>query len=360
MRQPFKVYPRPDHGNWWVNFRLNGKRFRLDTGVARPRGDVNEAEATRKGAALWLAECGRQGVEAALPESIELDTLTMLGEWVDGPLADHARKRNPRYAAQIETDIARHVVPRFPLLTQITVDSWNQAQLDMQDEERPLSLRTCQRVTVSLRLFLKFCEKRRVLVGPKLETATAEEVAATQKDRRPFTKSERDRFLRSMRRLDDRAHRIYTALLYSALRKGASEKMLPRWIDWRTHYVTFPAGTLKNRKPRSFYLHPLARQAIRAELAARGSLDPDQPVFGRFDFDDHRQGLFWLAVRAAKIPEHGLTAHHVTRHTACTIAAQEGATFAELMALGGWRTPAMALRYMNIDGKLSRGAVERL
>jgi integrase len=278
------------------------------------------------------------------------------------PLADIARKRNARYAAQVETDIARHVVPRFPLVSEITREAWNKAQLEMQDEARPLSLRTCQRVTVSLRRFLRYCEDVKAIEKlPALQTASGEDVAVTQAERRAFTRGERDRFLTAMRKLDARAHRIYTTLLYTALRKSGLERLLVRWIDRRTSYLTLPARAQKRGKgSRSFYLHPKARAAIWAEKMARGQLGPDEPLFGPFDFDDHRKGLFWRAVRAAKIPEHGLTAHHVTRHTACTIAGNEGATFAELMALGGWTTPAMAMRYFHADAKLSRGAVEKL
>lgn len=371
MRQPYQVYARADHGNWWVNFRIvvHGKRrrCRIDTGVARPSGRINETEAARKAAAIWLSTCERHGVAHAgeVAAALDVDTLSLLEQWVDGELAARARKRGPTYADKIETDIARHVAKAFPTVSAITRDAWNQHQDAMHADG--LSLRTCQRVTTNLRLFLRYCVRIGALAAlPMLETASGEEVAAKQAERRAFTPEERDLFLAQVERLDARAHRIYTTLLYTGLRKSGLERVLHRWVDWRTGYLTMPAAAQKRgAKERRFYLHPRALAAMRAEIAVRGEIAPGEPIFGPFDYDgrgepETRRGLFWEAVRAAGIAQHGLTAHHVTRHTACSIAGNNGATLAELMALGGWRTPGMAMRYLHVDAELSRGAVERL
>jgi hypothetical protein len=68
-------------------------------------------------------------------------------------------------------------------------------------------------------------------------------------------------------------------------------------------------------------LTPRAAEAIRAELATRQVVDPDAPIFGRFDFhqawdDEKKGGLFGRALALAGIDRHGLTAHHSTRHSA--------------------------------------------
>lgn len=355
MRRPFNVYPRKDHPNWWVNFRIAGKRIRLDTGVERASGKLNEAEATRKGGALWLEECARAGVPAE-PQG-ELSTLDLLERWVQSDLAVRALKRNRRYADQIETDIARHVVPRFPLVSQINRRSWDRAQGEL--HAGGLTLRSIQRVTVSLRLFLRYCEDLGAIAEePKLRAPAGEDVAVEQRERSPLTRAERDRFLAALRRQDPRAGRIYTFLFYTLLRKSTVEKILPRWIDQRTGYIRFPPGAIKSKKKdRSLWLHPKARAAVREELAAKGAIDPLAPVFGPFDYRE----IFPAVLRAARIKTRpGLVPHHIARHTGATIAADDGATLVELMALGLWETASQAQRYMHVDAKQSRRAAERL
>lgn len=355
---PFHVKARQGSPFWQFSCTIDGQSIRepLSTRVAE---DPNKRKAGPEAGARYLHHCSRLGAKAQVG-AVQTDTLILLEQYADTELAARSRKRGPRYAEIEETRIVRYVVERFPTVEAISTRTWNLAQADY--HAKGIKLATLQRVTVSLRLFLRYC----VGVGaipalPQLAGPSGQEAAAEAPERRAFTEGERDRFLVAVRKLDARAHRVYTALLYTALRKGALEKMLPRWVDWKTGYVTYPAGVLKARKPRSFYLHPLARKAIRAEM----SLDPDRPIFGAFDYDGHnakrgRIGLFWTACRSVKIPLRGLTAHHVTRHTACTIAGNNGATLAELMALGGWETPAMALKYMHIDAHQSRAAVEKL
>lgn len=353
-RAAFHVKARAGSPFWQFHCTIDGQPIReaLNVTIAE---DPNKRKAGREAAARYLHHCARLGSKPA-PVAVEQDTMTLLEQYVDTDLAARARKRGPRYAEIEETRLVKYVVPRFPLISMITRQTWEEAQGTM----RGVKLSTIQRVTVSLRLFLRYCVRiGAILALPMLTAPSGTEAAADASQRRAFTEGERDRFLREVRKLNARAGRVYTALLYTALRKGALEKMLPGWIDWRANRVTFPPGTLKSRKARSFWLHPLARKAIKAEMGFRRN---NLPVFGRFDYDSHneRSGLFWTACRRARIPFDGLTAHHVTRHTACTIAGNNGATLAELMALGGWDTPAMAMRYLHLDAQQGRKAVERL
>ncbi len=352
MRRPFSVYQRKDHPNWWVNFRIAGERIRKDTGIARPG---NETEATRKGGAIWLEECARAGVPAQ-PQG-ELATLDLLEQWVKSDLAARARKRNPRYLDQIETDIARHVVPRFEFVSMISRRSWDTAQGEM--HASGLTLRSIQRTTSSLRLFLRYCEDIGAIHdAPKLRAPTGEEVGVEQQERSPLTRAERDRFLAALRKLDARAGRIYAFMFYTLLRKSTVEKILPRWVNYRTGYLHFPPGAIKSRKAkRAIWLHPKAREAARAELASRARISPEEPIFGAFDYRE----LFPRALAAARIRVRpGLVPHHVTRHTGATLAAEDGATLVQLMALGLWETASQAQRYMHVDAKHSRKAAERL
>jgi len=364
-RGPFHVVKHKGSPFWWIDTTIEGHRIRRPLHVPIGPGDGGQREAAREAAAFWLQECARLGKRAdAAALGIEADTLTLLSKYIVGDLAVRARKRGLRYAETEESRLTEHVVPNFPAIGMLTAAAWEEWQATAHASGTKLA--TIQRVTVSARLFLTFCARiGAIQLVPELRAPSGEEVAGEAPAREALSEAQRDRLLRELARLDVRAHRIYTTLLYTAFRKSALERLLPRWINWQTGYVTFPASAMKKRKSRSFYLHPLARKAIKGELASRGKLDQDAPVFGAFDYDGHnaskgRQGLFWTAARRAKIPLDGLTAHHVTRHTACSIAGNNGATLAELMALGGWDTPAMAMRYFHADAKQSKGAVDRL
>jgi integrase len=355
-RKPFHVRAKAGSAFWWADFTIKGKRYRPVLDLTRA-DDPDQRRATQAAGTLWLEERCRQGIKAAAPP--DLDTETLIIRYVATELAAQARKRAARYLQIEKLRLNLHVVPRFPLVNGLTADAWDLAVADMHGR---LKLDTIRKITFSACVFLRWCAKiGAIALVPALRAPSDEECALELPERRAFTREERDRFLLQ---LDGRPRRVYTVLLYTALRKISLERMLPRWINWQTGYVVFPGLALKKRKPKAFFLRKEAQDAIREEMAARGSLDPDKPVFGKFDFDGHngaaRSGIFWTACRAAGIPLQGLTAHHVCRHTAATIAGNDGATLAELMRLGGWETPAMAMRYMHASDEQARKVVERL
>jgi len=72
--------------------------------------------------------------------------------------------------------------------------------------------------------------------------------------------------------------------------------------------------------------------------------------------------LFWQAVAHLKLDPEGLVAHYLGRRTGATIAAENGATDRELMANGGWTTPAMLVRYVDPRRKieLARSALAKM
>jgi integrase len=51
---------------------------------------------------------------------------------------------------------------------------------------------------------------------------------------------------------------------------------------------------------------------------------------------------------------------HTLRHTAATRLAQAGTTLPDLQALGGWKSPIMALRYAHDDKRAKRKAMAAL
>jgi integrase len=106
-----------------------------------------------------------------------------------------------------------------------------------------------------------------------------------------------------------------------------------------------------------------AISSIRAEIAEKYRGDEpiplDEPLFGPFDFQAVRKwkdregnehqyedgGVFARACRMAGIDQHGLTPHHVTRHTAATLALANGTSILGAMAQGGWDSMLSMQRY---------------
>lgn len=358
----FKLTVRQDSPYWCWTSNILGKRARGTT--RQPRDEQHKEEAGREAAAAWLAECARRGAPAEAG-TLELGTAILINQFAETALQARARKRNPRYAAQLETDLLKYVENRFPAVSQITPHTWQTWMDECHTRgRRPIKLRSVQRITSSANVFLRWCfDSGALQTLPVLPYPSGDEVAPETADRRALTADERDRLLIEIQRMDRRAWRIYTVLLYTGLRKSGLERLQDRWINWSTGYATFPARALKDKgKARRFYFRPNVLAAIQEEKDSWGSGVTPLTVFGPFDYDGRgeKAGLFWRAVAAAGIDDHGLTAHHVCRHTACTLAAQAGASLADLMDLGGWSSPAMAARYMHLDGQGSKRAVELL
>lgn len=334
---------------WWCQFTVAGKSYRVPTGK-RDRGEAEEAAAT-----LYLE--ARRRARVPIPEDeagrLELTKIASLY------LADLKRRleknvldRGPRYYDNEESALA-HTLEHFTRAGAVDTDSWNDARDKMR--ENGTSSRTIQRVTVATRHLLRYARALGAIRNvPTLEAPPGEEVEKEQAELRPMTARERNLFLRLCKAKDRRAWRIYTALFFSNLRKSGLERLRVR--DARNEYAQLPPRRTKNRKRGELWLHPKVRAVIREELRDRKVIDPGEPIFGPFDFRE----LFWEVVAEAKIDPHGLTPHHVTRRTASTIAGDEGATLNELMAMGQWTTAAMAMRYVRINAKRSKRALERL
>ena len=77
----------------------------------------------------------------------------------------------------------------------------------------------------------------------------------------------------------------------------------------------------------------------------------DLPIFGPFNW----RSLFIRTCRRAGIDPKGLTAHHVTRRTAATLAGEKpGASLASLKAQGGWSSSEVVDRYMRVSVEAAR------
>ena len=172
-----------------------------------------------------------------------------------------------------------------------------------------------------------------------------------------MTEEERDSFLAALIKLGYvRPHRIYVVMFWSALRRGEVGAMKLRWIDWKNEFIRIPATDSKSGAVEEIDLHPKVAAALKEELAERGSLKQDEPIFGTFDC----KKAFRKAITEAKVDPYGLTAHHSARHTCATLAAESTNDVMTIQAVGRWKSLQMAQRYTHPDGKRSRAALRRI
>ncbi len=284
---------------------------------------------------------------------------------IEEQIAQRKIVRNDRYARDLEFDL-RYVTARFATVAEITSSSWRDALDDLLSgypearKDGAVSWRSLQRVTCTARLLLRYANRMGLIENmPELPSPSNEDVGLEQRVGRPMSEWDRDRFLAALRKMGKtrrgarRALRIYTALLHSALRKSALERLCLRQIRWREKLIDLPPRKAKSKHACSIALNPECERAIKAELRERGDISPDEPIFGKFAL----RAWFKAAAAVAKIDREGLQPHHFTRHTTASIAGNNGATLAQLMALGTWETAAMAMRYVKIDAERSREAL---
>lgn len=346
----FHLYQRGS--TWWTNFSVAGGAFRLST------GERDRRAAEEKAATLYLEEHRRQRV--AVPEAdaggLELTKVCALYlADLEERIASGALQRGPRYYDNEESALA-HVLLKFRTAEAINTKSWRRAREVLRGEG--VGSRTLQRITVAARHLLTFaCELGAIQSEPNIKAPLGEDVAKEQAERRPMTVREREGFLRAVRAVDRRAWRIYLVLFWTGLRKSELERLRVRDVDLRGGWINLqPRRTKSGKKGQEVDLHPRARAAIREELRTRKVIDPSEPIFGPFDYDR----LFWQVVAQLELDAHGLTAHHVARHSLATQVGERGATLAELLATFRWATPQMAMRYMKVNARLSRAALRRL
>lgn len=344
------VYRRADSAIYWCSFTLAGRSVRLSTGKRA------ESEASVEAARLYYEHHAR--ARLPLPASSERpDLVTICDLYLDDlerRIAAREVVRHGKYLADA-TSILDRVTERWSDVAEVA-PGWARACAEWHAD---VSWRRLQVVTVFTRAMLRWATDAGHLdVMPELVAPHAEKVATEARERRPFTEQERDRFLRAVRKLDARAWRIYTVLFKTAARKSDLERMTLRQIDFRTGFVTLPARQTKSKaRNQVLFLNAAALAAVRAEVRLAKVTDPGAPVFGEFDLTK----VYRAALDAARIADRdGLTAHHVTRHTAATMAGASGATLAEMMAFGRWATPQMVVRYMKVSAAQAKAVAEGL
>jgi len=285
------------------------------------------------------------------------------------------RGKDPHYAERKATDLMEYVVRRPDLKVQpaghrwnnaadITADAWKEAMPQLHHKRGgPLRWRSISHVALTLRAFLRWCsDKGIILQVPELEGPTTDEQRMDAMERRALTEDEMESFLWALALQGEaRALRIYTVLFETWQRKSTIEALTLRWVDFRRETINIPAKHFKTKREKLLDLTPRCAEAIREELSETQNIDPDRPVFGRFSFhqawsEEKRGGVFGRALALAGIDRHALAAHHVTRHTAATLALENGVSILGAMAQGGWDSMQSMERYTHANLKHARAA----
>jgi integrase len=205
----------------------------------------------------------------------------------------------------------------------------------------------------TLRAFLRYCAGLGAVESvPEIKNPSAKQLAGDRAYLRPLDSDERGAFLWALAvEGEARALRIYIALFETWMRKGALAAMTPRWVNFAQERIKIPSAYTKaQRGDLEIDLTPRAAEAIRAEMG--DTVELDAPIFGAFDY----RALFPRIAEVAGIDLTGLTAHHVTRRTAATLAGEKpGASLAALKSQGGWRTSARGRR---LHAHVRRGGAE--
>lgn len=354
--KPYSLQRRADSPYWWVRFP-DGHRESLEIEL----GDRPAAE--REAAARFLARGGDPGKRRAA----EANKLVELPKLIELFVADVEAKytgKDKRHVDRIEGDLVYHVEAYVSDVRKITGDWWDEHKVKLHHsrEGGRLKWRSIAHLGQTLRRFLRWCHKRGLLeTVPELTPPSSVDQKADSAPRKAMSEEQVHAFIAALRQLgEDRAARIYTVLFESWQRKSTIEALTLRWIDWKAETITIPAEHFKTRREKLIDLTPECAAAIRQELAERGTISLDESIFGRFDFHqewdaERKGGVFGRALVLAGIDPYGLTPHHVTRHSAASIAGgRPGASLAGLMAQAGGDSAAMAERYLHPSLKDAR------
>lgn len=130
-------------------------------------------------------------------------------------------------------------------------------------------------------------------------------------------------------------------LLETAARFGETSRLKGKDVDLSGQRVTF--WQTKNGKARTVPLTRRALEAIRPHVPAI----PGHTVWP-YSYDRYNH-LFGMAKRECGLADDpGLTIH-TTRHTAASRLASAGVSLHQLMAFGGWTSPAAMQRYVHLQ-----------
>jgi integrase len=363
--RPWRVYKRADSQFWQVQWGGRAThREALDVTTERTRAEA-EGEAARR----WVARGGQgKTTKASTSELANLALAELIPLFIEHVEKTY-RGKDPQFASRKGTDLVEYVAPLWKSADEITANAWEEAMLKLHHKKGgPLRWRSIAHVAQTLKAFLSWCQQKGVVAEvPKLGTPSTDEQRMDMSERRAFTEEEMEAFLWALALQEEgRALRIYTVLFETWQRKSTIEAMTLRWVDFKRETITIPAKHFKTRKEKIIDLTPRCAEAIKLEiedwaLTAGAKPDPDRTIFGRFNFhqswnEKKKGGVFGRALTLAGIDPHGLTPHHATRHTAATLAMENGVGVLGAMAQGGWDSMQSMQRYTHSSLKHARVA----
>lgn len=258
-----------------------------------------------------------------------------------------AKTHSPGYGARALTD-TQYIEAKFPDVGELTSKAWEAWKVELHttptERRKRLTWGSIANLANTVRAFLRWCVDQGHLESmPEIKNPTAKQMQADRAYTRPLDAEEQHAFLWALV-MDgqEKPLHVYVALFETWMRMGALSAMTPRWVSFDRQTILIPSCYTKAQRGDVLIdLTPQAAEAIRAELGEVVELD--RPIFGEFDY----RYLFPRIAERAGIDLAGLTAHHVTRRTAATLAgAKPGASLAALKSQGGWRSSSVVDVYM--------------
>lgn len=243
----------------------------------------------------------------------------------------------------------------------IDFDHWDRLMGVMVDAG--LAPRTRQYIAMVLRQCLAHAYSRKLVPTPP---PAARDVGATigkggNRRTRTLTTSELQAILQV---LDERDRNAYAITFFCALtgcRFGEAAG-----LDWRDVDLSMGETTFRDTKNGTNRTVPLPDSLVDflTELRRQGRLTG--PVFLNAAGKTYTQPPqpFRDTVEALGLNEgrdkRDRVVFHTLRHTAATRLAQAGTSLPDLQAIGGWKSPVMALRYAHDDKRTKRKAIDAL
>ena len=130
----------------------------------------------------------------------------------------------------------------------------------------------------------------------------------------------------------------------------------PAWIDSEAKLIRIPATDSKSGEEEEIPLNREAARALKDQIAVRGTLERNVPIFGEINV----RKAFEYAKAKAGITKEGITPHHHARHTGATLVASETTDGLAIQSSGRWKSQRMVEKYTHPTAERARSVMEKL
>jgi len=300
-KKPWTLHTRPDTGDiLHTRFFIRGRKIRLTTGETDP------GRANQRAAELW-AEALRRAGDPVPAEVAPLARVTVVeagANWIATlEQREKAGEFREKYASRFKSDLKTHLQIVWDFVDEIPVHEPDSMLAALRKRHKTnggsLGWNSIVRLAVSTRMLVEHC----MAVGfldkkplPELKSYLPENVGKLiEKEKRPveaLTRAERTRLLDALKTWDPHDgstlpkgthYRFYVTMHYTLLRRGEAWAITPAWIDSKAKLIRIPADHSKSGEVEEIPLHPKAAKALKEQIAVRGSLERDVPVFGKIN-----------------------------------------------------------------------------